>query len=542
MNLKVARDLTCVAVLAIFVFLSSYALFHDGFFRTIDDITTVRINYLQKELARNNWVNNFPVRLSGELSNNFGYPLYLFYAPLTYYVGASLKIFLSLSDIVATKYVYVFPLIFGPFALYLAARQKVQAPWALIAAVAYTLFPYRGSNTYVRGAAPEAWAISLIPLAMAGIFLLQKNKKVGGFIFSVGYFLVLITHILVGLQFTALVLLFGFIFLLKNKWFWQSFALGIGAAAFYLLPMIYYLKIIKVTYVDVNTTYLLQTLEPINNLLKVPVGEFVWRVSGVFFYLLAGGLVYLMYKKRQGDNHLKEAFFWGISGLVLYLLLFDPFKFIWEISLPLTGILQFAWRILALLAFMIPLFLALLLQTIKSVYIKAALATIAIVVSLNFLPSFKPEAYSYFYQYKPEGPCATTSWQDEYLPIWVKGCPQPRNPLEIKPEGKINLLSDNPLAITAEVETENNSDLIVNKFYFPGWHLLLDGKETPLDYTFSIDGIFKTALTPGKHNVEVVYKKTPIMWIADLISLGSFALLFYSQKSSAYFLLRRYKK
>ncbi|MEX2028250.1 MAG: 6-pyruvoyl-tetrahydropterin synthase-related protein [Candidatus Curtissbacteria bacterium] len=529
------KEFLYILILSIFVFLSSKALFHDGFFRTIDDITTVRINYLEKELTRNNWVNNFPVRISAELSNNFGYPLYLFYAPLTYYVGASLKIFLSLSDIVATKYVYVFPLIFGPFALYFAARQKVQPPWALIAAIAYTLFPYRGSNTYVRGAAPEAWAISLIPLAMAGIFLIQKNRRFGGLIFAVGYSLILITHILVGLQFTALVLLFGSIFLLKNKRFWQSAALGIGAAAFYLLPMIYYLKIIKVTYVDVNTTYLLQTLEPINNLLKVPVGEFVWRVSGVFFYLLVGGLTYLLYKKRRGEKHLKETLFWGITGLVLYLLLFDSFKFIWEITLPLTGILQFAWRILALEAFIIPLFLGLWLAHIKNTYFRAVLVVIIVAAALNFLPSFKPEAYSYFYEYKPEGPCATTSWQDEYLPLWVKGCPQPRNPLELRPEGKINLLGNNPLDISAEVETKNNSDLIVNKYYFPGWHLSVDGKKAALDYTFSTDGIFKTTLAPGKHNVEVVYKKTPIMWIADLISAGSFALLFY-------FLLRRHRK
>lgn len=416
------KEFTYIIILSFFIVLSSKALFHEGFFRTIDDITTVRIDYMERELKRNEW-SNFPVRLSGELSNNYGYPLYLFYAPLTYYFGAILKILLSLSSIVATKYVYVFPLIFGPFAFYLAARQKMSHFPALTAAIVFTLFPYRGTNTYLRGAVAEAWAIAFVPLALGGLFLLQKKNKFGGVLFSISLFLVLISHNLTGVLFTGFVLLYGLVFFQTNKQFWRFLILGLGMAAFYLIPMLYYLKIIRVSYLDLNTTYIFQTLEPLSELLVIRFNQLVWRTSGVFVFILAGGLIYFIYEKLKGEKKLNETLFWGLSGLTLYLLLFEPAIYIWKLTSPATGILQFVWRLLSILAFIIPFFLGLLVAHIKNLYLKIALASITVIAAINFLPSFKPEAYSYFYEYKPEGQCASTSNQDEYLPIWVKECP-----------------------------------------------------------------------------------------------------------------------
>lgn len=531
MNLLVTivkrKDILAIIVLCFFIFLSVRSLIHPGFFRTIDDITTVRISYMEKELLRSNWFNNFPIRMSGELSNNFSYPLYLFYAPLTYYAGALLMYIGGLSHIVATKYIYAFPLLFGPFAFYFAVRQKTSWFPALIGSILFTLFPYRGTNTYLRGAAPEAWAMALLPLTFAGLFMMQKKSRFGGFLFALSLSLVILSHNITGMLLVGFTLLYGLFFFLKNKAFWKFLALGIGLAAFYLIPMIYYLKIIRVTYLDINTTYIFQTLEPLNSLLKIQINELVWRISGIFFYILSGGLIFFLYRKKRDGKNLNEILFWGIAGLVLYLLLFEPFIFFWRLTSPYSGILQFVWRILSLLTFIIPLFLAFILQNIKNLYVKITLSVLVTAASINFLPSFKPNNYSFFYEYKPEGQCATTSWQDEYLPVWVKGCPEPRKPISVIPEAKINIIKDNSLLVSANIKSDTDSELIANKFYFPGWHIYIDGKDSPLDYHFSIDGIFKTPLSAGNHNVEIVYKQTPLMWLANTISALSLFLLIY---------------
>lgn len=105
--------------------------------------------------------------------------------------------------------------------------------------------------------------------------------------------------------------------------------------------------------------------------------------------------------------------------------------------------------------------------------------------------------------------------------------PPPKSSIDMYPEGKINIVRDNSLDIKAVVDSDKSAQLIVNKFYFPGWHVFVDGKDKPLDYSFSIDGIFRTEVSAGKHTINVVYKKTRIMWLADLISISSFGILLY---------------
>jgi uncharacterized membrane protein len=527
-------DLVCIIILIFFIFLSSKALFHKGFFRTVDDISVVRIVYMEKELLRNNWFNNFPVRLSGELSNNYSYPLYLFYAPLTYYIGSVLMLLFSLSHIVATKYVYAFPLLFGPLAFYFALRQKMRPFPSLIAAIFFALFPYRGFNTYTRGAVAEAWAISFIPLAFAGTFLLEKKKLVGSLVFAVSFFLILISHNIVGFSFLGFILLYGLLFFRKNRNFWKYFLLGLGMSAFFLIPMLYYLKIIRVTYLDVNNTYIFSSLVPIDKIFNVDlfkralIGEdLLIGSSGILFSVIMGGLTFYGYKIFKHKRIDVEKYFWVISALVLFLLLFKSFEFVWRLTMPVTGIFQFTWRLLSLLSFIIPYVLGMWLNDLKNIFLKVVICIAVVASCVNFLANFKPSEYSYFYEYKPEGLCATTSNQDEYLPVWVKGCPSERAPLELSTKGDIRISEDRSLLIKADVASDQKSELVVNKFYFPGWHVFVDGKDSLLDYHFSSDGLFKTSLSPGVHKIEVVYKKTGMMWLSDLISVISFILLFF---------------
>ena len=60
---KMKKEFFSLCIILFLALLSSKALFHTGFFRTVDDITTVRIVYLVKELQRNYWLHNFPVRI-----------------------------------------------------------------------------------------------------------------------------------------------------------------------------------------------------------------------------------------------------------------------------------------------------------------------------------------------------------------------------------------------------------------------------------------------------------------------------------------------
>ncbi len=526
----IKKEFLYLLIILFFIFLSSRALFHKGFFRTIDDITTVRIIYMVKELQRGNWLNNFPVRWSAELAHGFGYPLYLFYAPLVYYIGSVLVIFAKLSFIVASKWVYFFPFLIGPFLFYYAVRQKMDRLSSIAATCFYILFPFRGYDIYIRGGVGEAWAMAFLPGLIGSIFLLEK-KRIGGPLFAFFLALIIISHNISGLIIATFILLLGIVFYLKKVDFWINFILGFLLSAFYWLPSLFYLNIVKVNYSNQNTGQVLNYLEPLKELMRIeipfnPQGRF----SGIFFYILLLFIIIFFIRFGKIKKNLKKEFiFWFSAAIFIYLLQSTLLKFIWEITLPVSRIFQFPWRLLILLSFVFPYLLGISMSLINNYFFRYFFVILLILSTSYYLPAFKPATYSYFYEYSAEdtGICAT-SWGDEYLPVWVKECAgaKPNKEIDLK-DGTVKLIKSNKMSYEAIVETSKKSNLIIYKYYFPGWNVSIDGIKAKLDYTFSKQGIFETQVPKGRHDVKIYYSKTAVMWIADLISISSLIATFF---------------
>ena len=522
------------AILSVLVsiFVSSRALFHSGFFRTIDDVSTVRIVEMKNELLRDRLLDNFPVRWTGELAHGLGYPLFLFYAPLPYYAGASAMIFLGMSGIVATKLVYVFPLLIGGILFYVASRQKLSPFSVAISSILFSFFPYRGYNVYERGGIGESWAICFIPLAFLGLFLLQKNKKLGITIFSLGTFLVLISHNLVAMQFLALIFAYGLLFHLKNIRYWLSTLLGIGMSSFYLFPMVFYLNSVRVLTTSPNTGKILESLEPISSILKLSFPYTVGtRYSAIFSYLLVLS-IFLVIKNRSkiASKAKMQIYFWVGTSLVLLFLLTKQSYLLWNASLSITQILQFSWRILSLLSFTLPMAIGNVLNISKLKSVRILTVGLTFISVLYLLPAFKPTSYTTFYEYHAaeSGPCATTTWENEYLPKAVEDCvTSPRSFIEN--EGAETMITESsPNYLSAESNSELSKDIQVNKYLFPGWSTRVDGELVQLNLSKLASGTFSFLLPPGKHKFEIKYSKTFVMMLADTITIGSIVLFLYN--------------
>ena len=99
-----------------------------------------------------------------DLFMGFGYPLFNFYAPLTYYLGA-VFIRLGLDTYGALQAVAIGAVLVGTAGMYaLATALLGTVPRALFAAAAYVLAPYPFlTNLYMRGAVPEMWGVALLP-------------------------------------------------------------------------------------------------------------------------------------------------------------------------------------------------------------------------------------------------------------------------------------------------------------------------------------------------------------------------------------------
>jgi hypothetical protein len=71
-----------------------------------------------------------------------------------------------------------------------------------------------------------------------------------------------------------------------------------------------------------------------------------------------------------------------------------------------------------------------------------------------------------------------------------------------------------------QVETDTFDTMRFNQFAFPGWRVLLDGREI----TPHIDdvGLQLVDVTPGQHTLKLQFANTPVRTVTNIMSLVSF--------------------
>jgi len=76
--------------------------------------------------------------------------------------------------------------------------------------------------------------------------------------------------------------------------------------------------------------------------------------------------------------------------------------------------------------------------------------------------------------------------------------------------------------------------LVDNTFYFPGWKVYVDKKETPIEFQdMNYRGVITYRVPEGRHTVEVKFTNTKIRLLANSISIfsiGVFGLLVLFRK------------
>ena len=169
-----------------------------------------------------------------------------FYPPLAYYVGAG--IYGLVGDIVwAGHLTALLSVVLSAIAMAWAA-QRLGVPFgvAVVAGLAYATFPYRFTNVIVRGALAESWALVWLPLVFSAAVRLAQGSG-SGLALAVPICLLLVTH--TGLALWALPLVMATVLasVPVRRLAWASGALvgwgaaGVALAAWYLIPLWYYL-------------------------------------------------------------------------------------------------------------------------------------------------------------------------------------------------------------------------------------------------------------------------------------------------------------
>ena len=333
-------------------------------------------------------------RWAADLGYGFGYPVFNYYSPLAYYLGALLHA-LSLTYAQALLGVYVLALALAVTGAYALAAQRWGAAAGLVAAAAYGLAPNFYYNPLARGALPETLGLGLLPWVLWAFTGLARGRTAPSFMLAALLNATLVlTHLLSALLAAPLIAL-----VVLEQWLKAqqgappsaaggsrlrnlnypllitNYLLSLCLAAFFLLPAVLELNAVQVAQLtqpgDLNFHNNFLSLRTLLAWPSAYDARLVFNAVPASLSLAAvvvavgaglGAFLDTRGRKAQG-NRLAEALrggadFWllGLALLVLMLLTLPVSVGVWE-RVPPLALVQFPWRwvgpaslVLALLA------------------------------------------------------------------------------------------------------------------------------------------------------------------------------------------------
>lgn len=534
-------------VFSILVFIFALAikpLTTPGFFPIHDDTQVARVFEMQKALDDG----MFPVRWSKDLGYGYGYPMFNFYAPFSYYVGGAASFF-GLDQIVSTKSLFALALVFSGLTMFVLGEFLWGIWGGLISSVLYVLAPYSALNIYVRGNISEAWAYAFVPLFFYGLFGIYKKDKFRFVaIEAVGISAVTLSHNLTAFE-TSIFFIATLIFFLvkKNRKAFKlsllGFSLGLLIASFYFIP-----AILEVSYTNVQSQIgggadFRNHFVCIQQLWDSPwgfAGSAPGCIDGMSFrvgklHIILLGLVLILMlskwdKKKEELNLLLFSIF--ILSIFFMLEISKPF---WELIKPMAYI-QYPWRFLTFASFssslisgQVPMLIGNAFPKIKIhpiIYSVLIIIGAILLYQKLFLPQTILNRNSSYYTKTSNLNTTISKISDEYLPKNIQKPKVGEILLKMRFEegsGKVIYFDEKTNFIKTFIDSSSNAVLLFRIGYFPSWKAYIDGHEVKI--LQNSKGV-TVNFPKGAHEVKLLFTETPIEKLSDLLSLaGIMALL-----------------
>lgn len=519
-----------IGIVLLFGLIATFDLYtHTGFAFTHDG---------QDHIAR---IANFYLNLSQgvfiprwaeNLNWGYGHPILEFLYPLPSYT-ASLFHFLGLSFVDSTKWVFILAEIASGLTMYIFVKTIWGEKAGVVSGLLYMYAPYHFIDLYVRGDIGEHTAFVFVPLVFWGIYHMSKKKKIQWSMLSAIFLgLLILAHNAVALMMLPLILLYGVYLWWQEKWnkkffidYILFFIMGFLLSSFFWFPAFfegqYTLRniVTKGAYVTSFVSFG-----------QLVYGKWSYGGSGMFtvqlgiihwFSLLIGSIVGVaIWKKEKAVGVL-------LLGLILLTLcsifLMVPItNFIWQKTMLLQNF-QFPWRFLAVPLFTTSLLGGILLSRLSKRFQTLGVAILCI--ALLFLSKEYMHAKGYIQKSETffTGIYNSTTDTGESAPIWSVRFMGQRfaKPLEVI-SGDASIHQDTRLVTkhTYTVSAKQQTRLLENTLYFPGWKVLVD--TMPVDIQFQdpmYRGLMTFTVPQGQHTVSVIYQESKLRVIGDILSV-----------------------
>lgn len=473
-----------------------------------------------------------------------GYPLFNYYAPFPYYIGAFLSYLAGF--IFSAKLLFVVPIFLGSFSMFLLAKELFGVYSGVLASILFTYTPYRALNIFVRGDVTESFALSIIPLVFYFAFKLIKFGGTGYFIgLSLSLAAFLISHNIMTVLFMPIFLLITLYWLLIQKgkhlrYLVLGLLLGTGISAFFILPAYFEKNLVQIDNLirlDLNFRAHFVTLNQLffsrfwgygasvlgsGDTISFQIGWPHWWIT------IFSGIVFLigLRSKPGGRNFLPAIFI--MFFLFSVFMTHNKSAFIWE-RIDILKFTQFPWRFLAVATFATSLLGGYAIQNLKyAKYIMIFLIILTIVLNFNY---FKPKEF--YPDLTDKQKLSGLSWDEQskaaILDFLPQTAVQPREPAPDSPfvESGNALISgfqnkSNNWQFHANVT--DDAVIQVPVLDFPNWQVFANGKRINHSNKNYL-GRIKFTLAHGQYSVVGKFGDTQIRTISNIISLISIVIM-----------------
>lgn len=534
---------------------SVWPYFQNNFFVTHDYTHVARL----AEMIRTLDDGQVPPRWSRNLGFGFGMPLFSFYAPLPYYFGYLLHL-CGLSNIIIVKWLFILTSYLALVSMFYLASWFWGNWGGWLAAIAFAYIPYRAVNLYVRGALGELVGMLTLTWGMLTLFKLLSLRTLNQWLVMVlaigGLMLSHNILALIGLPILSLVGVWDIMRekqnRLKKLWLMlSSFSLGLGLAAFFIIPAYLEKGFTSVDKITQGSGDYQQHFVFIRQLWSSPFGYggsiagiedgMSFEVGKIHLGLFA--LVFILWifqkYKRSCPNHQVLILTMLFSVGSFYLTTFHSLM-IWK-YVPILKYVQFPWRWISIGAVFLSLSLGYLGRLVGKVRSKqVTLFGLMALMMLASITKFRPQNYltdDHLF-YADTIPFIQTyisrAIPDYINPLMSNLVMSPDNFL-LPPSSRFEVESAQPISMTIVddktqyfkilVTAKEQFTFIANIFDFPGWKFWVNEEVANTYLDTHAPRMLLTIPEGGDYQIEGKLKETPIRLMADYLSLMSWLIV-----------------
>ena len=472
----------------------------------------------------------------------YGSPVFYFYPPLPYFITLLTYWLFSTFKIIWLPLTASFSLahILSGFTSYIWLKKFFTPKISFFGAIVYMLFPYHlSTDFYNRAAFAESWSFVWLPLLMLHSYnILSKNKN-AVLLFAVFYAALVLTHLPTALIFSPFPLLY-YIFAIKKIQFQSlsrivlGYVIGLGLAAFYLVPAISYQKFVQISSLmrfNYSNNFLLSNPYTVDGI----TSNWVYNNFIITLALIIIGVIY-RYLKKESRNKLTS---WFIIFALAFFMATPLSLPIWKLF-SFIQIISFPWRFLVIVTlaftFIFTYFISSERLRNHNFFIWALL--IILFGSNIIFISFK--VFKSKILIEKENPVTiyekskNSFSPPEYLPkdlyndSLLKRVPVPLTEI-LSGNAKITQSKKISGNVAFTVNSITKSSIRINQFYFSGWSTESNEEKIKV----SREGtLVRLSIPKGTYTVDITINKLKEHSIANYISLSFLivsSLLFLSQ-------------